>query len=106
MRLVPTGYGAMTDLWKRCEIWKFKLDPTKNWIEMPHGSRILYATEQYGDGVLYAQVYPDNALILRKITIVGTGMPFDPGASEPAGLIKLANGSLMFHVFVWPDNES
>ena len=70
-------------------------------LDIPAGSKLLSVEEQYEKIVLYALV--DNArggLDSFEIFIKGTGQPADNiDDCEFLGTVKLARGSLMFHVF-------
>jgi hypothetical protein len=50
--------------------------------------------------VVYALVSEDAPKVLRHLLTVATGNPLPAGlVVEPLGLVSMAGGSLMFHVF-------
>jgi len=72
---------------------------------LPRGAQILSVAEQRDEIVLYAvtdnlQTEYEN----YRIHIAGTGhpLPDDIDTARFLGTVNLMEGSLMFHVYVWP----
>lgn len=70
---------------------------------MPAGARALYATMQGGLPVIYFLLHPDQPRVRRRVRSVATGEGFEAGGAQSVGLLTMADGALMFHVFVWPE---
>ena len=83
------------------EVWKFRLVPGKQKLQMSEGAIILHVHEQNGDAFLWAQVhYPTGMLVDRHIMVVATGEPFDENeVYEYVGSVHLDRGVLVFHVY-------
>ena len=83
-------------------IWKaaLKVIDTQD-IEVPEGSEILCAREQFDGICIWFRCFPNNPMEKRTISIVGTGHPTN-GFGRYLGTAALAGGELMFHVFEQP----
>ena len=82
------------------EVWKFRLIPGKQKIEMSEGAIILHVHEQADDVFLWAQVHSTGMKVDRHIMVVATGEPFDENeVYEYVGSVHLDRGVLVFHVY-------
>lgn len=84
-------------------IWKTTLRATDvQEIEVPAGSRMLFAREQAEQVCVWYRCNPDPGIakVKRTIAIVGTGHPA-PEENEATylGSAVLHGGALVFHVF-------
>jgi hypothetical protein len=71
-------------------------------ISLPAGAEILCAHEQYQQICIWYRCDPTNITESRKIAIVGTGHPA-PEDGRYIGTVFLRDGSIVFHVFAWPN---
>lgn len=82
------------------QVWKFRLKPGKQKIEMSEGAIILHVHEQNDDVFLWAQVHPTGMVVDRHIMVVATGQSFDDReVCEYIGSVHLNRGALVFHVY-------
>ena len=79
------------------EVWKFKLGPMDNTIEMPLGARVLSAAFQGEDLQIWAAVDPCAENGARMLRVVGTGHPAPDLDGAFVGTVFW--GALVFHVF-------
>lgn len=70
-------------------------------IEVPIGSEMLCAREQFEGICVWYRCDPNAPREKRKIAIVATGSPA-PDDGQHIGTCSLRGGSLIFHVFAWP----
>lgn len=83
-------------------IWKIALRGADvQTIDVPVGAEFLCAREQRDDICVWFRCDPSQPVEQRKVAIVGTGNPA-PADGRYIGTASLLNGSLIFHVFVWP----
>lgn len=80
-------------------IWKYPLEMSEvQYVEMPHGARILSAGLQGETICLWALVEPDNTPYRNmRIEIRGTGHPVNVIASDFVGTVQI--GVYVWHVF-------
>lgn len=71
-------------------------------IDAPVGAEMLCAREQHEQICVWFRCDPSAKTEKRKIAIVGTGHPA-PADGRYLGTAALHGGSLMFHVFAWPN---
>lgn len=74
-------------------------------VALPAGAQPLYAVEQYGQIVMYAHVDADALYRMERVVwIHGTGHPTQFSTEAKAlGVVSLAGGGLMMHVFIEPE---
>jgi hypothetical protein len=86
------------------QVWKFPIDYTRDEqvVMMPVTARPLTVDLQHGiDPCLWALCDPDKELVERKVYIRGTGHPMgDASRGTYVGTYFLADGALVFHVFI------
>ena len=91
-------------------IWKFPLaiiDAQE--VEMPIGAKILATKVQpgvfdaLGTPCIWALVDPTAKLVKRRVRIVGTGHAIEADPGEFLDTFFLADGALVFHVFIGPE---
>ena len=81
-------------------VWKYTLDPGEQTIAMPVGAKVLSCHVHHGKPCLWALVYPDAPLILRRFLVKGTGHDIDQDLKlHFSGTILMRGGSLVYHVF-------
>ena len=79
-------------------VYKYGLRPGLQTLELPLGARILHVGDQYGSGMLWALVDPEqHVLEPRTLYVVGTGMHFDHHISAHLGTFQA--GPFVIHVF-------
>lgn len=84
-------------------VWKIALKPADvQEVEVPGGAEFLCAREQYENVCVWFRCDPSRDIEKRKIAIVGTGHPA-PDDGRYIGTASLRGGTLMFHVFAWPN---
>jgi hypothetical protein len=84
-------------------IWKATLKAVDvQEIEVPAGAELLCAREQHDLICVWFRCDPSAPKSKRKIALVGTGHPA-PADGRYLGTASLHGGSLMFHVFAWPN---
>jgi hypothetical protein len=81
-------------------VWKFGLHPGEGVMYAPEGAEVLYVAVQREQCVAYVLCEPAAERRSRRVLVVPTGEEFDATGLQPAGLLALANGTLMYHVFV------
>ena len=85
-------------------VWKFLLD-LKDYanprfeLTMPRDARILTVQMQAGIPCLWAEVYPDNPVEVRRFAIVSTGCPVPPGVSY---IGTWQDGPFVWHLYEGP----
>lgn len=97
------------------KIWKFPLEVVDTQrIKMPVGAKILTVKAQraqpglLGLGeipYLWAMVDPTAEMTERKVRIIGTGHPIGCDPGEYIDSFFLADGALVFHVFIEPEGS-
>ncbi|WP_153305776.1 DUF7352 domain-containing protein [Desulfogranum mediterraneum] len=89
-------------------IRRYHLQPNKlQTIQLPAGSEILSVQTKEDDApILWALVDPAQPEEERTLSVYATGteVPDDPGSY--CGSFQLFGGSLEFHAFIEPSNES
>ena len=80
-------------------IWKYVLQPGRNLVEMPSGSKLLTVQMQAGDPTLWALVVPGGPMVTRIIDIYGTGHPLPANPGYYLATVQMHGGSLVWHVF-------
>ncbi len=84
-------------------IWKYQLLETEvQQIQMPAGTVILAAQNQYGTPFIWALVHTDRPTVTRKIIMVGTGQPFDTfndWSKQYVDTLQMYGGRIVLHVF-------
>lgn len=84
-------------------IYKYSFEVNyRNDIKMPRGARPLCVQTQYGKPCIWALVDPNEELVIRPVFTFGTGHPVDIDTeyNPYLGTFQLAEGQLVFHVFV------
>lgn len=84
-------------------VYKYILDTrTDNpIINLPIGTEILYAREQYDNVCVWALVDKNEGLTYPVMfRVAGTGHPIDDDISKYIGSAHLDGGSLIIHVFL------
>lgn len=86
-------------------IWKFALETTDvQTIRMPKNADIFKTAQVQFDRIcVWAAVDPEATMEDREFHIMGTGHPMgdlSPANSTLLGTVQLADGALVFHVFV------
>lgn len=83
-------------------IWKTELRETDvQVIDVPAGAELVCAREQFEKICIWYRCDPSRSIEQRKIAIVGTGHQA-PEDGRYVGTASLRGGSLIFHVFAWP----
>lgn len=85
------------------EIWKFPLEAGAQLLSMPTGAGALAAQAQHGAPCIWALVDPTARKVQRTAVVVGTGHTFAPCDLQYVGTVQLADGALVFHVFLEPE---
>lgn len=81
-------------------IWKIVLsDAATQEIEVPVGSELICAREQFEQICVWFRCDPSKATEKREIAIVGTGHPAPGDEGRYLGTASLSGGRLMLHVF-------
>jgi len=86
-------------------IYKYRLSPTSNVIEMPEGAQVLSVHEQQGDVCLYAEVDTSRPYENRLFLVAGTGWNIDDSdmhyGRKFIGTVVCDGlwGQLVWHVF-------
>ena len=91
------------------KIYKYKLSPDAQNLELPRGAKVVSAISQYGNIVIYALVEVDDAPTSTcRYNMFGTGeLMSQQNIScmmtflDTVDLLK--DGSLVFHVFIETD---
>lgn len=84
-------------------IWKYPVQLTDRFAaDLPQNARILTVDTQQGDPQMWFHVDTDEPVVRRHFAVVGTGhqMPVDCEYPTYMGSFQLANGNLVFHVFM------
>lgn len=80
-------------------IYKYSLNFTEQSIEIAVGAKLLSASEQHGDIILWAMHDKSEHETERRIFhIVGTGQPFSDFNCEYFDTVFMENG-LVWHIF-------
>lgn len=82
-------------------IYKYELEVVdKQEIELPLDAEILNVQVQHGKPCLWAKVIPSLVPETRVIFMYGTGHPIYEPILKYISTFQIANGNLVFHVFV------
>ena len=82
-------------------IWKYPIVTTDfQEVEIPQGAKVLTVQMQEGNPCLWALVDPNAEKQKRVIAVHGTGHPVPDAVGEYLGTYRMANGALVFHVFI------
>jgi hypothetical protein len=96
---VPSTRDSTTTL----TVWKFPIPfPPRSdvfEIEMPAGAQPLTLQMQYGEPQIWALCDPAAPKVATPFRIAGTGHPIE-GDVQYLGSFQVANGALVFHVFM------
>jgi len=88
-------------------IWKYKLDPEKEFIQMPKFAKILAVREQNDDICIWVEIPDSEEIVLEKryFHVFGTGHRIEEVNLVYYGTVQLAGGRLIFHVYeeLWKD---
>lgn len=79
------------------KVFKYKLSPEQNLIEMPRYAKLLHVGEQDGEAYVWAAVDPERPVETRVLWVVPTGVEIDSGLTF-VGTVQFADG-LVFHAF-------
>jgi len=74
-------------------------------VLLPAGAKVLTAQEQHGVVCLWALCEPSAPLVPRTINIHGTGHTVSDDAGDYVSSFQMLGGSLVFHVFVVPEED-
>lgn len=85
------------------KIFKYVFDERRPHIAMPAGSKIVSVGKQHGHIVIWAEVWPDEKLVQRRIVAVVTGaeVPDDPDRIH-LGTIGFNNDNFILHLYELP----
>jgi hypothetical protein len=83
-------------------IWKYPLEISDvQSVSLPLGAEVLTVQTQGGNACIWALVDPkETRKEIRKVRIFGTGHNIEGDAGQYVGTFQIANGRLVFHVFV------
>lgn len=93
-------------------IYKYKINPGSNSVELPKGAKILSVANKFDEIVVWALVgtnQPPGLTESISFHALPTGVPFDPwmyAGCEFIGTVLIAGGRLVWHVFYEPRIES
>lgn len=83
-------------------VWKTVLDVADvQTIFVPAGAELICAREQFERVCIWYRCDPHRPTEPRNIAIVGTGNPA-PADGRYIGTASLQGGTLILHVFAWP----
>lgn len=84
------------------EIWKYDIDEGQQFIKMPKGAKHLTVQMQHNTPRIWVIVDPNADREDRLVSVIGTGhsIPDSRLLGEYVGTFQLANGLLVFHVFI------
>lgn len=73
-------------------------------LDIPSGSELLCAREQFGEVCVWFRCDPTAAIEKRKIAVIGTGHPASSDGRY-LGTAFLLGGTLVLHVFEHPAEQ-
>ena len=83
------------------QVWKYELKiENEQWIELPHGAKILNIDVQRGVPCLWAQVDTNMGKTSTLIVTHGTGHKMRSGDMTFLGTYQFDDGSFVGHVFM------